>query len=71
MTETLLSHLGAKVNAFQWYWPPSWIDHFRFLPISLNSVDICPMELPDPENIRIAVGIALLSSIGTEIQEFQ
>ena len=49
-------------------WPPSWIFLFRFFPLCLYSVDTCSIGMPDPENIGIAVGIALLSSLGAEIR---
>ena len=63
-----LSSLGAEIHAFQCYRPPSRIFHFRFLLLWLCSVDTCAIGLPDPENIGIAVGIVLPSSLGAEIR---
>ena len=38
---SLLSGVQAEINVFQVYWLPSWIFHFRFLPIwSYNSATI-------------------------------
>ena len=67
----LLSSPGAKIYAIQWYWPPSWIFHFLFLPLQVYSVDTCPIGMTDPDYIGIAVGIALLSSMGAKIYAFQ
>ena len=67
----LLSSLGAEIYALQWYRPRSWIFHFRFLPLWLHSVTYRSIGLPDPENIDIAAGIALLYSLGAEIYAFQ
>ena len=30
---SLLSCVQAEINVFQVYWSPSWIFHFRFLPV--------------------------------------
>jgi len=38
-----------------------------FLPVQSYGIDTCPIGMADPENIAIAVGIALLSSLETEI----
>jgi len=38
-----------------------------FLPVLSYSIDTCPFGKAYPENIGIAVGIALLSSVETEI----
>jgi len=38
-----------------------------FLPVQSYSIDTCPIDMDDPENIGIAVGIAFLSSVETEI----
>ena len=47
--------------------PPSWIFHFCLLPLWLYSVDTCLIGMLDPKNIGIAVGIALLPSLGVDI----
>jgi len=33
----------------------------------VNNIDTCPISMADPENIGIAVGIALLACPGAEI----
>jgi len=41
-----------------------------FLPVSSSGEDTCPIGMADPENIGIAVGIALLYSLEAEIYVF-
>jgi len=38
-----------------------------FLPVQTYGIDTCPIGMADPENKSIAVGIALLLSVETEI----
>jgi len=41
-----------------------------FLPVYSYNIDTCPIGMADLENISIAVGIALLASLGGEIYAF-
>jgi len=66
----LLANLGAEIYAFHGCRPPSWIFHFRFLPSLVVQYRYSPIGMADPENIGIAVGIALLASPGAEIYAF-
>jgi len=43
---------------------------FGYLPVLSYGIDTCPIGMADPENIGIAVGIALLASLGAEIYVF-
>ena len=63
---SLLSCIHAEIYAFHVERPSSWI--FRFLPLWLYRVVSCPIEMPDPENTGVAVGITLLSGQGAEIR---
>jgi len=38
-----------------------------FLPVYSYGIDTCPIGMADPEHIGIAVGIAFLLSVETEI----
>jgi len=38
-----------------------------FLPVYSYCIETCPIDMADPENIVIAVGIAFLLSVETEI----
>ena len=44
--------------------PPSWISDFRFMSHSIQTTSI---ELLDPENMGVAVGISFLSHLQAEI----
>ena len=64
----LLYSLGAKIHAFQCKGAAIFDLPLLVPSLWFYSVGTCPIKLPDPENIGIAVGIALLSSLGTEIR---
>jgi len=63
----LLASLGGEIYAFHECRSQSWILHFPFPPIWSYNIDTCPIGMADSENIVIAVGIALLASVETEI----
>jgi len=42
----------------------------RHLGFCTSGINTCPIGMADPENIGIAVGIALLASLGAEIYVF-
>ena len=68
---SLLTCVQAEVNVFSIQMPPTWISHFRFLPVWWYNIATTPIAQLDPENIGTALGIALLSCIQAEIYVFQ
>ena len=65
---SLISCLGAEIHAFEVKRPPSWIFP---LPVQPYSILMSPNGKLDPESIGIAVGISLISCLGTEIHAFE
>ena len=44
--------------------PPSWISDFRFMSHNIQNTSV---ELLDPENMDVAVGISFVSNLQAEI----
>ena len=61
----------TEINVFQVYIPPSWIFHYRFIPVQSYNIATIPIRLLDPQNIGEAVVISLLSCVQAEIYAFQ
>jgi len=64
------SSSGTEIYAFHGCYPPSWIFYFRFPPSLVVRYRYSPIGMADPENIDIAVGIALLASSGAVMYAF-
>ena len=64
----LLSSLGGEIYAFQLCRPPSWIFQFQLISLWLHSVETYLIGMHNSENIGIAGGIPLLSSVGAEMR---
>ena len=58
----------AEYHVFEVRRPPSWIFP---LPVRSHSILMSPNGKPDPENIREAVEISLISCLGAEIHAFE
>jgi len=63
----LLASPGAEIYAFHGCRPPSRIFHFRFPPSLVVQYRCMSIDMADPENIGIAVGIAFLLNVEMEI----
>jgi len=63
----LLASLGAEIYAFHGLGRHLGFSTSGFLPVYSYGIDSIPLVWPTPEDICIAVGIALLSSVETEI----
>ena len=64
----LISSVQAEIHAFEVFRRPSWIFP---LPVQSHSIFMSPIGKLDLENIGIAVGITLLSCVGTEIHAYE
>ena len=64
----MISCLEAEIHAFEVWRPPSW--NFP-LPVWSHSILMSPNGKLDPKNIGIAVGISLISRLGTEMYAFE
>ena len=65
---SLISCLGAEIDVFKVLRPPSWTFP---LPVWSQSIPMSPNAKVDPENSGVAVGISLVSCLGTEIYAFE
>ena len=63
----LINSVQVEIHVFEVYRLPSWIFP---LPVRSHSILMSPIGKLDPENIGIAVGISLISCLGTEIHAF-
>ena len=68
---SLLSCVHAKLLVFQVYRPPSWIFHFRFLPVWSYNILTTSIGQLDLENIGTCFEIVLLSCAQSELDLFQ
>ena len=63
-----LSCLGAELLTFKVLRPPSWIFP---RPVWLYSTRTSPIEMLDPKNMGVAVGISLISRLGAQIHALE
>ena len=57
----LLSCIEAEIRAYKIYKPPSWFSKFRFYVTDIT------IEVINPENMGVVVGIVFLASPEAEI----
>ena len=63
-----IAFLGAEKHAIKVYWPPSWTFP---LPVWSHSLLVSLIGKLDPENIGLAFGILLITSLGASAYAFE